>query len=247
MTRDEQWLLREKYHGEKTEGFFADCRRLLAGEPLAYIIEHIPFLNTTIHLASKPLIPRTETEFWTECVIKEIKSRDEASVRVLDLCAGSGCIGVAVLKAFPQTMVDFVEIDTSHHATIHTNIERNGIAVHRTQILGGDLFENVTNTYDYILTNPPYIDAHLNHTEESVITHEPALALWGGLNGMDVIQKILVTSPEHLTENGVLYIEHEPEQVEAIHEHGQRHFHNVETFTDQFGASRFTRLSQPLK
>jgi HemK-like putative methylase len=247
MTRDEQWLLKEKYNGQKTMSFLADCERLTNGEPLAYVIGHIPFLNTTIHLTSRPLIPRTETEFWTECAIKEIKGRDEASVRVLDLCAGSGCIGVATLKALPQTTVDFVEIDTSHHATIHTNIEENGIPISRTQIFDGNLFENVTDTYDYILTNPPYIDAHLNRTEESVIAHEPALALWGGLDGMDIIQKILATSPQHLTEDGVLYIEHEPEQAEAIHEHGQRYFHDIETFVDQFGVSRFTRLSRPLK
>ena len=247
MTRDEEWLLKEKYGGEKTEGFFVDCTKLVQGEPLAYLIGHVPFLNTTIYLDSHPLIPRTETEFWTEHVIKEISARGLASGGILDLCAGSGCIGTAVLKALSDTSVDFVEIDTAHHPTIHTNIEKNDIALSRTQIFGGNLFENVTGIYDYILTNPPYIDAHLNRTEESVTAHEPALALWGGLNGMDVIQRIIETSPQHLTENGVLYIEHEPEQVEAIHQHGKQNFHEIETFVDQFGVPRFTRLSRPLK
>lgn len=247
MTQDEQWLLKEKYDGQKTASFLADCDRLTHGEPLAYIIGHTPFLNTTIHLTSHPLIPRPETEYWTEHVIREISTRDKAPCRILDLCAGSGCIGVAVLKALPQSTVDFVEIDTSHHPTVHKNIEENGIDISRTQIFGGSLFENVASTYDFILTNPPYIDAHLNRTEESVTAHEPALALWGGFHGMEVISKILETSPQHLAENGVLYIEHEPEQAEAIHEQGQRHFHEVETFVDQFGISRFTRLSRHLK
>lgn len=247
MTRDEQWLLKEKYDGQKTASFLADCERLTSGEPLAYIIGHTPFLNTTIHLTSHPLIPRPETEYWTEHVIREISACDKASGRILDLCAGSGCIGVAILKALPQSTVDFVEIDTAHHPTIHKDIEENDIAISRTQIFGGNLFENVASTYDYILTNPPYIDAHLNRTEMSVIANEPALALWGGADGMEVISKILETSPQHLTENGVLYIEHEPEQVEAIHEQGKRYFHEAETFVDQFGVSRFTRLSLPLK
>ncbi|MCR4285844.1 MAG: class I SAM-dependent methyltransferase, partial [Candidatus Kaiserbacteria bacterium] len=203
--------------------------------------------NTTIHLTSHPLIPRPETEFWTEHVIKEIADQGKVLVRMLDLCAGSGCIGVAVLKALPQTRVGFVEIDTSHHPTIRKNIEENDIAISRTQIFGGSLFENVAGTYDYILTNPPYIDAHLNRTEESVTANEPALALWGGFHGMEVISKILETSPQHLTEHGALYIEHEPEQVEAIREQGQRYFHEVETFVDQFGVARFTRLFRPLK
>lgn len=248
MTQNEQWLLKEKYDGQRTASFLADCDRLTSGEPLAYIIGHAPFLSTTIHLESHPLIPRTETEFWTERVIREISTSNKASSgKILDLCAGSGCVGVAVLKALPLTTVDFAEIDTSHHPTIHKNIEENGIDISRTQIFGGSLFENVTSTYDYILTNPPYIDAHMNHTEESVTAHEPALALWGGFHGMEVISKILEASPQHLTEHGVLYTEHEPEQVEAIHEQGQRYFHEVETFIDQFGVSRFTRLSRPLK
>lgn len=247
MNQDETWLLKEKYNGQKTASFLADCDRLTSGEPLAYIIGHTPFLNTTIHLDSHPLIPRPETEYWTEQVIKEIADQGKALVRMLDLCAGSGCIGVAVLKALPQSTVDFVEIDASHYPTIHKNIEENDIAISRTQIFGGNLFENITDSYDYILTNPPYIDAHLNRTEESVTANEPALALWGGLNGMEVISKILETSPQHLTENGVLYIEHEPEQVEAIREHGKRYFHEVETFVDQFGVARFTRLFRPLK
>ena len=247
MTQDEKWLLKEKYNGQQTASFFADCDRLTSGEPLAYVIGHTPFHNSTIHLDSHPLIPRPETEFWTEHVIKKIADQGKTLVRVLDLCAGSGCIGVAVLKELPQSTVDFVEIDASHHPTIHKNIKENDIAISRTQIFGGSLFENVAGTYDYILTNPPYIDAHLNRTEESVITHEPALALWGGLHGMEVIQKILESSPQHLTEDGVLYIEHEPEQVEAIHSHSTKFFGEIETLVDQFGILRFTRLSRPLK
>jgi len=251
MTQDEEWLLKEKYGSKKTVSFLADCELLASGKPLAYLIGHVPFLNTIIYLESHPLIPRPETEFWTEHVIQEITNRRSQTstiqIKILDLCAGSGCIGTAVLKALPDTSVDFVEIDTAHHPTIHTNIEKNDIALSRTQIFGGNLFENVTGIYDYILTNPPYIDAHLNRTEESVTAHEPALALWGGLNGMDVIQRIIETSPQHLTENGVLYIEHEPEQVEAIHQHGKQNFHEVETFVDQFGIFRFTRLFRPLK
>src|SRR5512138_3415194 len=98
MVREEEWLLKEKWNGEKSEGFFADCQRLRDGEPLAYVIGHTPFLNTIIYLDSKPLIPRVETEFWVEKAIMEIQdfSRGQTlgTVQVLDVCAGSGCIGV---------------------------------------------------------------------------------------------------------------------------------------------------------
>jgi len=66
------WLLKEKYHGVESEAFHADCARLATGEPLGYLIGHVPFLNCTIHLDSHPLIPRPETEFWTEQAIAEI-------------------------------------------------------------------------------------------------------------------------------------------------------------------------------
>jgi methylase of polypeptide subunit release factors len=73
MSQDIEWLLKEKFGGEKSDAFFADCKRLALGEPLGYLIGHVPFLGCTIHLDSKPLIPRTETEFWTEKAIEEIK------------------------------------------------------------------------------------------------------------------------------------------------------------------------------
>jgi release factor glutamine methyltransferase len=243
MTNDEMWLLREKYHGEKTEGFSADCDRLKNGEPLAYIIGHVPFMNTTIHLDSRPLIPRPETEHWVESAIKELHAYGgRTSVRVLDLCAGSGCIGVAVLTNVPNASVDFVEIDGEHHETIKKNIRENGIERSRVQIFGGDLFLNVHDTYDCILANPPYIDPALDRTEESVRAYEPKGALYGGPGGMELIERIVKDAPGFLTEHGTLYMEHEPEQAEAIRELGERNGFLVTNHEDQYGVKRLTKL-----
>lgn len=243
MTRDEEWLLREKYRGERTGEFLADRARLHGGEPVAYVIGWAPFLNTKIFLVSHPLIPRPETEFWVERAIKELHTYGgPASGRVLDLCAGSGCIGVAVLKSVPNASVDFVEIDGQHHETIEKNIQENGIDSSRTHILGGDLFENVSGTYNFILANPPYIDPVLNRTEESVRTYEPKEALYGGHRGLEIIERIVKESPRFLTEHGVLYIEHEPEQAEAIRRLGEENGFSVVTYKDQYENYRFSRL-----
>src|SRR3989338_975059 len=123
-------------------------------KPLAYVLGWIPFIYTKIYLDSKPLIPRTETEYWVDLVIKEIRNSGIKNPKILDLCAGSGCIGVAVLKEIPDALVDFTEIDASHHPTIKKNIRENGLVLSRANIFGGDLFEKVSDTYDFILSNP---------------------------------------------------------------------------------------------
>ena len=93
--------------------------------PEAYKIGWVPFIHTDIYLDSRPLIPRTETEYWVNEAIQEIKKSGVVAPRILDLCAGSGCIGVAVLKEIPEALVDFAEIDPTHHETIRKNITEN--------------------------------------------------------------------------------------------------------------------------
>ncbi len=259
MNRDEEWLLNEKYLGERTEEFFADCERLKVGEPLAYVIGHIPFLDTTIFLdladqqdwaGSRPLIPRTETEYWVkEILTKIVKTPQFRSPtpklrgKILDLCAGSGCIGVAMLKALPESRVDFCEIDTGLHPTILRNIRENDIDTSRAQIYGGDLFEHVTETYDYILANPPYINKALGHTEKSVVEHEPHGALFSNDDGFSHIERILRDAKKYLKERGVLVIEHDPEQVSRITTLGETLRYTVESKNDQYGVPRYTVLT----
>lgn len=245
MEREEKWLLEEKYNGEKTIGFFADLKRLAAGEPLGYVIGHIPFLGCQIWLDSRPLIPRPETEYWAEEAIAAIREADAATprpLRVLDLCAGSGCIGIAVAKTVPTASVDFAELDERHHATIGRNLEANGIETSQVRIFGGDLFERITSRYDFILANPPYIDPALDRTESSVRNHEPHLALYGGHDGMELIERIIKAAPQYLTENGQLWIEHEPEQVENIHHLASLAGFSCLIFSDQYRNHRFAVL-----
>lgn len=206
-------------------------------EPEAYRIGWVPFINTHIHLDSHPLIPRTETEFWVNEFIHKSGILNLKSPRVLDLCAGSGCIGVAVLKEIPEALIDFVEMDERHHSTILKNIRENQLDVTRTKIFGGDLFENITGQYDFILSNPPYIDPALkSRMQESVKQHEPGIALYGGTGGLEIIERILVKVQNHLKPDGMLYLEHEPEQVEFI----SKIAGYQKTLRDQFGINRIS-------
>lgn len=242
FSQDSEWLLKEKYGGEKTAGFFTDCKRLAMGEPLAYIIGHAPFLDTTIYLDSHPLIPRSETEFWVEKAIIEIKMSPTPMPKVLDLCAGSGCIGTAVAKAIPKAVVDFSEIDEDHIPTIKRNLTENEIEEKRTNVVHTSLFDKLPHKYNFILSNPPYIDETLNRVDASVKDFEPHLALFGGAKGMEVIEKIIVEAKEHLAPQGQLWLEHEPEQTDEIEALGNEHLYTVTSHRDQFGTERYSTL-----
>lgn len=246
MSHDKEaaWLLREKYHGEQTPEFLKDRERLLAGEPLAYLIGHIPFLSATIWLDSRPLIPRPETEYWVEKLISHYRRQSTTPRTILDLCAGSGCIGVALGMAFADAAITFAEIDSSHHATITKNCLFSHLQPSRFSIVGGDLFTDVPPVrFSLIVSNPPYIDPDHDRTTAAVRHYEPALALYGGQNGFAYLQKIIAAAPHFLTPGGELWLEHDPEQSAAIAimEVAQKKF-TVHTHTDQYGYERFTQL-----
>jgi methylase of polypeptide subunit release factors len=270
QSQDEQWLLSEKYGGEKTEGFFTDCERLKAGEPLGYVIGYVPFLVCKIFLDSHPLIARPETEYWVEKAISAIKqpttnlankrpaaggfgwgdagasesglSWAASPIRVLDLCAGSGAIGVAIAKAVPEAHVTFGEIDKTHLPTIGKNLDANEISCTRYQVFQSDLFENISGQFDFILTNPPYIDPKIDRAEKSVKDFEPHLALYGGSNGMEIISKIISQAEHFLKRGGQLWIEHEPEQTNEVsllaHEFGFL----PTSYQDQYQTIRYSAL-----
>ncbi len=243
MNQEEQWLLTEKYKGIESDAFHAELERLAEGEPLAYLIGSIPFLNCTIHLDSHPLIPRPETEFWVEKAIVEIERVAPVAPHVLDLCAGSGAIGVAIAKAIPNALVDFAEIDQCHLPTIKKNLKFNEIDSAHCRILQSNLFEKINHTYDFILTNPPYIDPAVDRAETSVKDHEPHLALYGGKNGLELIADIIADARKYLSKKGQLWIEHEPEQVAAVHTLGKQYGFISTTHNDQYNTPRYSTLT----
>jgi len=214
------WLVRDKYQGDETANLMADFARLRQGEPLPYIIGWVDFLGCHIDLTAHPLIPRPETEFWAEQAILEAKEKAKrGKIRCLDLGAGSGCLGLAVLKHCPNAVVDFVEKDKKLIPQIAKNLKLNKIPSKRFQIFQSDLFsyqkDSPSGKYDYIFTNPPYIPAG-RKLAKSVIGWEPKQALFAGKDGLIIIKKILREAKKYLKPNGELWLEFDSSQKKDL-------------------------------
>lgn len=229
-------LIRDKYNGNHDADISADLARLQAGEPLAYVIGWIPFLGISLDLSTRPLIPRPETEWWTEELIKELKKRQTA--KVLDLCAGSGAIGLAVLAQVPNAEVSFGEITLAHTELIRANLSHNGLDASRAHIRHGNLFTPFyQQRFDIIATNPPYIPE--GRALEASLAYEPNEALYAGSDGLSVIRRIAAEAAEHLAPKGELWMECDTENIDEAYElvltGGAR---RAEIRTDQYGRQR---------
>lgn len=217
----------------------ADLLRLQNGEPLAYVIGTQPFLGLTIHLDTRPLIPRPETEWWVEMLIQNITAKDLTKpYRILDLCSGSGAIGCALLQALPNATVTFAEIDPVHVPLIKKNILANGLPLERTHVVVSDVWSGLTGeTFDIIATNPPYIRTD-RILEKSVTNFEPSRALFAGEDGLTVIREILKGSSEHLKEEGVLWLECDSEHADDVLALANKYTHSPTLHRDLYERPR---------
>jgi len=233
-------LIRDKYGGNIDADVSEDIARLDAGEPLAYVIGWVPFLGLAIRLDSRPLIPRPETEWWTEELIAYLKDKfGTKEFTLLDLCAGSGAIGLAVLSSCPGARVSFGEIMPAHADLIRTNLAENNLDEARADVRAGDLFAPFAGEkFDLIVTNPPYVPSG-RVLDQSVTLHEPASALYAGGDGLDVIRRIALEAKEHLSPEGELWIEADIDNVAQtgllLKENGVA---NIEMRTDLYGRPR---------
>ncbi|MFA5942463.1 MAG: HemK family protein methyltransferase [Candidatus Paceibacterota bacterium] len=215
-------------------------------QPLAYTIGDQPFLGLTIYLDSRPLIPRPETEWWTEQLLREgdtFPTRNvghrKSHMKFLDLCAGSGAIGCAALAKFPNAQVYFGEIDPAHEATILKNIRENNLDESRAHVCIGDLFDPLPAEmkFDVIAANPPYVPCGRD-LPASVTNYEPPLALYAGADGLDIIRRIAISVRCHLTESGVVWLECDSEHAETAQGLFASQNFTAELRADQYGQPR---------
>ena len=230
------WLLREKYSNKPSKKFDKDVERLERGEPVDYAIGFTYFLNCKIDLSKKPLIPRPETEFWVGEELKDIKAG-----RALDIFAGSGCIGIALLKNKPDLLCDISEKDKKLVEQIKINCKLNNIDKKRYRLIQSDIFKKVKGKYDFIFANPPYIaTTRKNKIQKSVLKYEPKQALFGGKDGLTLINKFLKDAKKHLNKNGKIFMEFDYVQKKQIEKILKKYkYNNWEFKKDQYGKWRW--------
>ena len=244
--QEKVWLLQEKYHGIETPEYVQECKLIDAGMPVAYLIGNIEFLDCHIDLASKPLIPRAETEYWVDALIKKYKNKySEAELRnikVLDVFAGSGCIGIA-LKKHLGSQLDFAELKRKHCEQIRKNLEIN-FEDNISQVFQSDVLCDVpTKEYDLIVANPPYVPKVHRGTlvQDSVNKYEDPDAVYAGNNGNALIQSLVNSVRPFLSDDGSIHIEHDPSQTHTLMKYLSSTW-TTQVIKDQFRRDRVLEL-----
>jgi len=168
-------------------------------KPLAYILGYVPFLGLKILVEKPILIPRPETEEWTQKLIDHLKTKKIKELKILDLCAGTGCIALALANALPKSKVLATDISKKAIKLGKNNKKINSIK--NIEFIESDLYQNIDKNlkFDLIVTNPPYI------TENDFINLSPKIKDWedpvaflGGKDGLKIIKKIIDETPEHM-------------------------------------------------
>lgn len=191
--------------------------RRAAREPFAYIVGTKEFWGLDFEVTPDVLIPRPETEFVVEALLNSLPSSDTA-LRVLDLCTGSGCVGIAIAHERPQWTVVAADISAKALAVVRRNAERHGVA-DRVSTEQGDLFSSITGRFDAIVANPPYVPGPDRASlQPEVGTFEPKVALFGGADGLEVIRRLIVGAAAHLGPGGLLLFEFGFNQDRAVAE-----------------------------
>jgi len=191
--------------------------RHLAGEPVAYLIGEWEFYGMPLDISRAVLIPRPDTEVLAARAIEAAQSREEP--RVLDLCAGSGCIGLAVAKHVPSARVTLGELDEEAIKVCRQNVRRNDLSgrVSTVRIDAREKPSRQLGEFDVIVSNPPYIPtADIETLDTSVRDHEPRLALDGGADGLDFYRAICEKWRDALRPQGKLLFEVGIGQADAV-------------------------------
>ena len=205
--------------------------------PVQYIIGYVDFYGLKINVNEFTLIPRYETEYLIELTLKEIKKMNLANSKILDLCTGSGAIGLTLKSLLPSSEVTLSDI--SKDALMVANKNKNELNLD-VNIIESDLFKNIQGKFDVIISNPPYVMT--NETLPKDVLYEPHLALYSGPKGIDHIEEIFKNIKSHLNNKYLIALEinekSEPDIINLIKTYFEKNI-NYKFMKDLAGKTRY--------
>ena len=219
MSQEEVLANREKYVSDETCNAMKEAAdRILMGEPLAYVLGEWDFYGMRLHVNQNVLIPRDDTCAVTALAIKKALFL-EHDPRVLDLCTGSGCIGLAVAHRVKDARVTLADISQEALAVARKNVAAQKLSARVSCVLADALCEPAAflGKFDMIISNPPYVTRReMRELPQSVRCYEPHLALYGGEDGLDFYRSIASNYSKALKPGGFLCFEFGMDQGDAV-------------------------------
>lgn len=180
-----------------------NIKKLENSYPVQYLIGYVNFYGLKIKVNESTLIPRYETEYLIEKLLKYIKKYNIKNPKILDMCTGTGCIGLTLKHELPKSIVTLSDVSSS--ALEMANLNKKDLNLN-VEIIQSDLFENIKEkNYDILISNPPYVFDTEPLPKE--VTYEPNLALFSGPKGINHINQILMNAQNYLKEKFIIALE----------------------------------------
>ena len=211
------------------------------GIPLQHLLGTVPFHGRDFICDGRGLIPRPETEELVEMMLKDLP---DGSLEILDMGCGSGVLGLTVAAERPDSRVTLVDVSDDALALTKENAEK--LEIENVTLVRSDLFENLTGTFDLIAANLPYVPDGEAKSMERELSHDPALALFSGADGLDLLNRFVPDSFRFLKPGGLLALEIGHDQASQLRISLEScGFTEIEVRKDLSGTSRFPFARHP--
>ena len=207
----------EQMSKENEEKYFSLIEKHIKEDvPLSHLVGFEYFYDRKFKVTKDVLSPRMETEELIYKVIEYVKANNKNNLKILDLCTGSGIIAITLKKELDQILIDVVASDISEEAI---EVAKENAQYHDADVrfIQSDIFNNIDDKFDIIVSNPPYIDRKDEVTmQDNVLKYDPHLALFAEEEGMYFYRKIIEQAKDYLKENGVMFFEIGYDQKDKI-------------------------------
>ena len=235
--------LSEKLSQENEEKYFSLIEKHIREDvPLSHLVGFEYFYDRKFKVTKDVLSPRMETEELIYKVVDYVKTTKNNNLRILDLCTGSGIIAITLKKELNQFLIDVVASDISEEAI---EVAKENAQFHDATIkfIQSDIFDNIDEKFDIIVSNPPYIDRKDEVTmQDNVLKYDPHLALFAEEEGMYFYRNIVEKASSYLNDNGVIFFEIGYDQKEKIIKLADMNGYSAEVYKDINGRDRMAFL-----